>query len=123
MKRDIAEEEREPSRHTSTLTKRLARTDEDAEVAADRLRRAPAAGGRPVAVPAGGAEPRRGGHGASGGRPAPAVRRPAGAGRPNPPAEVRPPPRRADKTPTAGNGEPTPATASSAPPTSPRTRA
>jgi SecD/SecF fusion protein len=29
MKRDIQEEEREPSRHTSTLTKRLARTDEE----------------------------------------------------------------------------------------------
>jgi SecD/SecF fusion protein len=35
MKRDIAEEEAEPSRHTSTLTKRLARTS-DAETAASR---------------------------------------------------------------------------------------
>ena len=86
MKRTIQEEEREPSRHTSTLTKRLARTDEDVEArpAAGRAPAKPAAKRTP-AKPA--AKPKRAGNGA------PAAQ----------PSRPEQPPR-----PTAGNGAPAP---------------
>ena len=61
MKRQIAEEQAEPSRHTSTLTKRLAHSSDpettrsraDAEAALGR----PAAGTKPAAAEAGGTKP------------------------------------------------------------------
>jgi SecD/SecF fusion protein len=46
MKRDIQEEEREPSRHTSTLTKRMARTEEETAAAAPKARPDRARSGR-----------------------------------------------------------------------------
>jgi SecD/SecF fusion protein len=88
MKRTIAEEDREPSRHTSTLTKRLARTDEDVETR-PAAKRAPA---KPAAKPA--AKPKRAGNGA------PAA----------PPARREQPAK-----PTAGNGAPAPETPAQGP--------
>jgi SecD/SecF fusion protein len=78
MKRDIAEEEREPGRRTSTLTKRLARTSEE-DVPAPRT-------GRPSrpARPSRRAETRGGtdgeGSGSTGGRSSATGGRPSGAG-------------------------------------------
>jgi SecD/SecF fusion protein len=54
MKRDIQEEEREPSRHTSTLTKRLAHTEEEPPKARPERGRT----GRTAAQPAPPAAPR-----------------------------------------------------------------
>ncbi len=50
LKRDIAEEEAEPSRHTSTLTKRLAHTDEQTKAVPRRSRTARKPKPRPVAT-------------------------------------------------------------------------
>jgi SecD/SecF fusion protein len=61
MKRDIAEEEREPGRRTSTLTKRLARTSEtEAPAPAPRGGRTQTPRAKPAPSPARRSEPRTG---------------------------------------------------------------
>jgi SecD/SecF fusion protein len=110
MKRDIAEEEREfPSRHTSTLTKRLARSPEaEAPPATKPSRRSGGAGQRPAgdraSKPAGDRASKPTGDRASkpaGDRaPRPAAR-PAGDGAPRPAGDGAPRP--------AGDGAPRPA--------------
>jgi SecD/SecF fusion protein len=83
MKRDIAEEEAEPSRRTSTLTKRLAHATEDDDAAAGRRARGPRSSSP--------------GSGARAAKPAPPAKSPppASSARPTPPApappQVRPP--------------------------------
>jgi SecD/SecF fusion protein len=104
MKRDIAEEEREPGRRTSTLTKRLARSAETDTPAAPRSGRGgPSGGTRGKPAPTGRAEPTR--------RSEPARR-----SEPTPRAEPRDGAGRAGSEPSrgvtdgAGNGAPPPET-------------
>jgi SecD/SecF fusion protein len=97
MKRDIAEEEREPSRHTSTLTKRLSRTEEDGGGGPDA-----GSGGDGGRRPTSG-RPAGGGRAAGGGRPAGGARPSAPVREPAPP--VQKPPPTPDKAPAAGNGD------------------
>jgi hypothetical protein len=133
MKRDIAEEEREPGRRTSTLTKRLARTAED-DAPAPRTGRPsrPARAGR-RAESRGGADGEGSSSSSTGGRPGAASGRPSkgggrpatGGGRPGtvggPPgtAEERDEvesPRARDAADGAGNGAPPPEAGNGAPP-------
>ncbi|MBV9422190.1 MAG: protein translocase subunit SecD [Solirubrobacterales bacterium] len=107
MKRDIAEEEREPSRHTSTLTKRMSQTAETdvrpkparkgtdgARTPADGGDRKPAGGGARTPAGGGGRKPADTGDRkpADGGgrKPADGARMPAEAAR-KPAADVGPP--------------------------------
>ena len=136
MKRDIAEEEREPGRRTSTLTKRLARTAED-EAPAPRTGRPsrPARPARPArrADSRGGADGEGSSSSSTGGRPGAAGGRPStGGGRPGTgggrPGTVGGPPgtteerdeadspRARDAADGAGNGAPPPDAGNGAPP-------
>jgi hypothetical protein len=133
MKRDIAEEEREPGRRTSTLTKRLARTAED-DAPAPRTGR-PSRPARPArrAESRGGADGEGSSSSSTGGRPSSASGRPStgggrsgagggrpgtGAGRPGN-AEERDgadSPRVRDAADGAGNGPPPPDAGNGPPP-------
>jgi SecD/SecF fusion protein len=110
MKRDIAEEEQEPTRRTSTLTKRLSHTRSDAPTPRTQKSRPKPSPARPKPAPARRSEPdgapapelRDGADGAGNGAP-----RPAGApgpdGEPQRGEEVRPAPDIAENEGMAAN--------------------
>jgi SecD/SecF fusion protein len=113
MKRDIQEEEREPSRHTSTLTKRLAHTDEEQAVTP-----------RPGRARSGRKAPRSTGSSATKSPPAPAPPSPAASPGPaprSPAASPAPGPGSPAASPAPGPGSPagTPAPAPRSPAASP----
>jgi SecD/SecF fusion protein len=88
MKRSIQEEEREPSRHTSTLTKRLARTDEDTASARPDPSRSGRRTGKPAPAPPAAPRPAAKAKAA----PEPPAARPAAKTKPSPPPSSAPAP-------------------------------